>query len=289
MRQFNLISPIWRSFYSKDLYKDVYQNWGAGIFVYLLILITLCTIPWFIHDAKEAIASFHRDAEPVLKQFPLISITNGVAHIDHPSPYYIYDSQHPKNIIAVFDTKTPHPEQYQSIPTLGIWVGATSYGYVKDSSSVKVEQKVNTPEGPKIQKKYVVNHPPEREFQVSNYSKKLTLTLSPSVILKYINDFLLIIPPIIFVFFVFGSFVYRIFQALLYALLGMLFGAFCKVDMTYTQAYRLAIIAVTPSIILNTIVNSVWPHVPNKFILLAYCLITLIYLTFGVRANRSTT
>ncbi len=44
MKRFGLFHPIWMSFYSRALYRDVAQNWKGTGFLYLLFLLALSWI-----------------------------------------------------------------------------------------------------------------------------------------------------------------------------------------------------------------------------------------------------
>jgi hypothetical protein len=91
---------------------------------------------------------------------------------------------------------------------------------------------------------------------------------------------------IIYPFALLGSYLYRIIQALIYAVIGLLFASWCKVTLSYAALLRLAIVSVTPSIIINTILVLAGIYLPYLWLL--YLLITLAYLFFGVKASSQT-
>lgn len=84
-----------------------------------------------------------------------------------------------------------------------------------------------------------------------------------------------------------SSYVYRIIQALIYAAVGLLFASSCKVSLSYGALLRLAVVAMTPCIIIKTVFALAGVQLPCT-ILLLYFLITLAYLYFGVYACSQT-
>ena len=88
----------------------------------------------------------------------------------------------------------------------------------------------------------------------------------------------------IYPFALLGSSFYRIVQALLYAAIGLLFASWCKATLSYAALLRLAIVAVTPCIIVGTVLGLVGVPLPS----LVYLLIALLYLFFAVKANSQT-
>ena len=80
-----------------------------------------------------------------------------------------------------------------------------------------------------------------------------------------------------------SSYVYRIIQALIFAAIGLLFVSMCRVSLSYGALLRLAVVAMTPSMIVKTVFALAGIHLPC-IVLLLYFLITLAYLYFGVHA-----
>jgi hypothetical protein len=83
-----------------------------------------------------------------------------------------------------------------------------------------------------------------------------------------------------------SSYVYRIIQALIFAALGLLFASFCKVSLSYAALLRLAIVAMTPCMIIKTAFGLAGVHFPYAGLL--YLLVTLAYLCFAVYACSQT-
>ncbi len=77
-----------------------------------------------------------------------------------------------------------------------------------------------------------------------------------------------------------GSYVYRIVQALIYAAIGLLFVSFCKTTLSYASLIRLAVVAVTPCVIVSTILGLGGNSIPAFL----YPAAVLVYLFFAVRS-----
>ena len=81
---------------------------------------------------------------------------------------------------------------------------------------------------------------------------------------------------------VLGSFFSRIIQALIYAAIGLLFALRCEATLSYSATLRLAVVAITPCIIVKTVLGVAGVHLPLAG--LWYFLGALGYLFFGVKA-----
>jgi len=81
-----------------------------------------------------------------------------------------------------------------------------------------------------------------------------------------------------------GSFAYRAVQALLYAAIGLGFAKRLKVKLSYQTLVRLSVIAITPAVVLSTIVTLFRLEIP--LVTLFYFVIAMWYLYWGVQANR---
>jgi len=92
---------------------------------------------------------------------------------------------------------------------------------------------------------------------------------------------------IIYPFALLGSYLYRIVQALIYAAIGLLFALWCKVTLSYATLLRLAVVAVTPCVLVKTILGIAGVHLPYAGLI--YLVAALAYLFFGVHATAQTT
>ena len=79
------------------------------------------------------------------------------------------------------------------------------------------------------------------------------------------------------------SFIFRTIQILIYALIGLLFARMLNANLDYKTLMRLAVISITPVMVLNLLLEFVPFHIPG-WVLLGI-IIELGYLFFAVKAN----
>ena len=89
--------------------------------------------------------------------------------------------------------------------------------------------------------------------------------------------------PVLYAFALPGSYIGRIIQVLIYAAIGLMFAHWCKCERSYAQLLRLAVVAMTPCIIIKTALSVIDIGLPVFG--LWYILIALGYLLFGIKAS----
>lgn len=253
MKKYNIFHPILLSFFSKDLYRDVARNWRGNAFFYLFILLAICWIPatYLMHQGMNTF--LENRMVPLIKQMPTIKIHHGEVSIDQPSPYIIREP-HTNRIIAIINTSTEitSPAQTKALLLL-----------TKD--------------------KLYVRHS-EKEMRVYSLKRFDNQEITKVLLLRIVNfvktwGVFLLFPLLLIV-----SYLYRILQALLYAAVGTLvFAKISKASLDYQQILRLSIIAVTPAIILSTVLS--FFHINFSYQWTLYFIITLLYLFFAIKVN----
>ena len=249
MRRYSLFHvPAW-SFFSKGLYIDIGLYWKGLNFLYLLGLLAVCWLPTMI-KAHSGLADFiDNDAAAVVNQVPEITITDGVVSIEETQPYYIrkLDSNEP---LAIIDTTG----QIESLEGTDAFCLLTSNKLITKKSEV--------------------------ESSVYDLSELKAFSVDSERISGWshiVRNFLIVV---MYPFAVLGSYVYRIVQVLIYAAIGLLFASLCKTTISYAALIRLAVAAVTPCIIVGTILGLVGSSIPSFLYLLA----ALAYLFFAVKS-----
>jgi hypothetical protein len=81
------------------------------------------------------------------------------------------------------------------------------------------------------------------------------------------------------------SFIFRILQSLVYAVFGKLFAAISSIPITYVQIVRIAMVALTPVIILGTILELAHVWFPGE--MLCFFIIAMFYVIYGIYANKA--
>jgi len=113
-KKFSNIQAIYKSLYSRGLYRDVYNNWTGLGFVYLLILIAVLLIPVSFkigHTLNNIVGDSEIDSKhnipislvQLIEQFPDMKYKNGEISLDVPQPYVISNPDTGTNLV-IFDT-----------------------------------------------------------------------------------------------------------------------------------------------------------------------------------------
>ena len=252
MKKFSIIHIPVLSFFSKDLYRDVGLNWKGLCFGYLLLILAVCWIPAMVWINTGFAGFINKDAPTVVEQVPEITITDGQVSIDEPQPYYIREPD-TNDILVVIDTtgtiESPHD--------------ANAFCLLTKTSMIMKQSNFET-----------------RTYDLSQVK---SLTVSGDGIMKLLHIMKKFLFIVLYPIALLSSYVYRIIQALIFAAIGLLFASLCRVSLSYGALLRLAVVAMTPCMIIKTVFGLAGVHLPC-IVLLLYFLITLAYLYFGVHA-----
>jgi hypothetical protein len=253
MKKYSILRIPTMSFFSKDLYIDIARNFKGLNFLYLLLLLAICWIPPMIKMHVGVTDFVNNEAPVMIDQIPEITITDGRVSIDQPEPYYISnpDTNEP---LAIIDTTG----QYTSLEDSNAFCLLTENKLIMRQSNIE-----------------------KRTYDLSNIKD---FTVNSEKVTGWLNIFSKIIVPVSYPFALIGSYIYRIIQALIYASLGLLFASICKTHLSYAALIRLAIAAVTPCIIVATILNLVSVSIPSFL----YPAAALAYLFFAVKSIADT-
>lgn len=252
MPRFSILHPLYMSFYSRELYRDVAANWRGKVFVYLFLLLALCWLP-VIGVMKSTVTSYITYESPKLVgQFPEITIANGKATVDAVMPYTINDPDTGKPL-AILDT-TGKVTSLKGSEAAVLLTGdqlilkmsdAETRSYsLKDAGEVKINQD-----------------------QIRAWMK------------TFDDGFVFLVYPAM----LFISYVYRVLQVLLFAFIGKMYNKSLGAGLDYGGLVRISVMAVTPCIILNTVYMSL--KTPISAWGLICFIISVGYLYFGVAAN----
>ena len=122
----------------------------------------------------------------------------------------------------------------------------------------------------------------EVQSQTYSFADIKDFTLTQAKINKWLEVFRTVAIPVMYPFVLVFSYVYRIIQVLIYAAIGLLFAQGFRTKIEYPAMLRLAVVAVTPAIIINTIVSLSGYVFCGMWLL--YFAIAMVYLAFGVKA-----
>jgi hypothetical protein len=250
MKKYSIFHIPILSFFSKDLYRDVGLNWRGTGFGYLLLLLVVCWIPqmFVIHTILSDLME-DEEFSGFISRIPTIQISNGEVFAEVEQPYYFRDTD-TNDVLAIIDT-----------------TGTVTS--IEDPNTFLL-----------LKKDSLIMRQSAFESRTYDLSQVEDFTLSGEVVMRFsqiIAKFAVILMYPIAVLF---SYVYRIIQALVYGAIGLLFASSCKVKLPYEALLRLAVVAMTPCIIVATALSFTILHLPIYLYLIA----ALLYLFFGVKS-----
>ena len=253
MNRYNMLQAIYMSFYSKQLYRDVATNWGAKSFLYLLMLVLLIWIAPTYQVQHTLNLAYAKDSDKIVSQIPVITIKDGKVNTPEKRPYFISDPD-TGEAIAIIDTTG----QYNNLEQAKTAVLITQTEIISRSKPDQVR----------------IDHLPNT----------LSLVVDPQVINSYVSYYLGFVWIFFFLSFVLLTYCYRIIQVLLYSIIGKIFCTICKVKLSYSQVMQIAMIALTPAIVLAAIFD--FFNIQYAFQMFSYFILSMIYLFYGVKVNK---
>jgi len=229
MKKFSIIHVPLLSFFSGELYRDVGLNWKGVGFGYLFLLLAICTVPRVFKIQKGLSSFIDEQSLQFVGQapkitIPKITIEKGEVSINEPQPYYI-KAPDSNEVIAIIDTTG----QIKSLDNTDAFVLLTKTKLIWRQS--------------------------KSEFRTYDIANVQHFVLDVVKIMGWLNTAKKILVPFLYPFVLLGSFVFRIIQSLIYAAIGLLFAEWCKTKLSYPALLRLAVTAVTPCIIVRTVLE----------------------------------
>ncbi len=248
MKQYNILQPLGLCFYSKALYRDVGHNWrGFNILYLLLVSAILCIASLFLYYGMSKIIVNH--LEPLVAQLPTITVQHGKIAIDKPVPYLI-KAPNGQNVIAI-DTSG----QYKSLAETHAWILITQdkLSFSRNETQTSI---------------YDLSHLHDYVYTPEKFAQYLRM-LSPILTgIIFLLTFLLIFVRSVGVVFV----------------LAGLAKLLTHTRLSYRTVFRLGTIAITPALILATVLDLLYMHLPYGW--LVYFPLTMAYLLYGIEANK---
>jgi hypothetical protein len=239
------------SFHSKELYRDVARKWKGTGLLYLVLLLAIC---WAVQIIKVQFGITHfarQEGTNLVKQVPGIMISDGEVSTDVQTPYFIKDEK--GDVVAIIDMTG----QYTSLENTTARMLLTRNHLLVASSGSETRD---------------INLKNVRSFHMDQARAQGWLNL--------VQGWLAIV---LYLFGLVFIFIYRAIQALIYALFGMVFARMMKVTLDYLTLLRLAIVAVTPAIIVNMLHSVLGLRTPLWGIICF--LIAMGYLVFAIKSN----
>ena len=253
MKRYSLLQPLYRSFFSRDLYRDVRANWKGTGFLYLLLLLAITWLPVMIKVHADVSAAVRLEAPKYIEQVPEITVVKGQVSVDQPVPYTLSD-----------------PET--SAPLVVIDTSGTITSFEQTTAPVLLTEN-----------KLMYRKPRAAETRIYDLTAIEELTIDRDGVAGWVEMFRKYFAFVAYPFALAGTFAYRVLQMLLYAAIGLLFVKMLKAELDYLTLLRLASVAITPVIILNTLRTLTGYHVPALGAL--SFAVAMGYLFFAVKVN----
>ena len=255
MKRYTIIHPFFLSFFSKSLYRDVAENWKGVCFLYLLLLVALCWLPGMI-KFHFSISDFVTNETPVIvEQIPEINIVKGKVSTTKPGLH------------SIKDPKTHDP--LIIIDTTGKFTSLEDTKAVVLLTKTKIMIKKN-----------------KTETRAFSLAKIDSFHIDKNIIYSYLTKFKNWFAVVSYFFVVIFSFIYRVIQVLIYALIGILFTKMLHTALGYQVLIRLAVISITPVIILSTLFDLL--SIPAPLWWLTSFVINMGFLFYAVKVNSVT-
>ena len=236
MKKYSIFQAPFMAFYSADFYRDAGLNWPGTGFAYLFLLLLVCAIPRSVQLQFKLTSLAEHSAPALISQVPEIKIVNGEASALVQQPYTIRDPESGKPL-AILDT-----------------TGATIS--LEGSDSFLLLKKTEL-----IVKRTVMDTRTMSLAEIKNF------TLNQSGI-NYVLSLVRSYDVWLFaVLALFGAFIFRLAQALIYGALGLAIAGMCGATLAYGTLLRLSVMAVTPVIILSTVADVAGFNIPHSWLL----------------------
>lgn len=251
MSSFSWRAPFF-AFYSRALYQHVARSWRGSGLGYLFLVTCCCSLFLAVQAASMLDDFFNRQLVPVINQLPTLTIKEGELQPLATTPLIIMEpgTRQPGLII---DT-SPRPRLDELMPQ--VWL-------------LQHQIRMRQPDG---------------HYQAFEFSSipDLELELDRPTLMASADKMLSIIKVISIFPIQLSQFCYRLLQALLYSIAGLAYCRLLKVSLGYQALLRLTCVAMTPALVISTLLFFMGIQVPVFGVL--YFVASQAYLYFAIQS-----
>jgi hypothetical protein len=254
MPRFRVFHPLWMAFYSIALYRDVGRSWtGLGV-PYLLLLLCVTWLPSTLKmhaGFGEWLRAAGREAT---RNLPTIHIEDGEVRTEPPGRRVLVDPDSGKPFVLVeLDASLDEIQSYEED-----LVVLTRHGLV-------------------------VRRPSRGQTRTFDLSGVTRFSMTPQDAERWLGLAARVVGFVLFVPLVLASLVYRLGQAFFYGGIGTLLARMAGAKLGYETLVRLAAVAITPAVWLDTAHDLADAKLPLWWLV---CFgVAMGYLYFAIRAN----
>jgi len=244
-----MISALFLSFLWPGVYRDVGKRWRGIGFFYLVLLGIIAWVPTGIY-AQRGYRKFLTDEAPkLLKDTPNVSIKNGVVTAD-PDPFLWRDPKS-RQVIAYIDTTGSFDDPAGKDAAMKLSKNSLEYKQNFETRKVDLSQV----------KSFHMDREEARKF------------------FEKIGGWVGIVVGLLGIFAV----LWHLIGILIFGAIGMALSSAFNANLTYAGAMRVAAVALTPAIVLATILTLAGVSFPGEWLM--YLALELLFLFIGVKAN----
>jgi hypothetical protein len=232
--RYRLWHPLGLAYFSRALYQDVGRRWrGLGL-SYLLLLLLLSWGLWSLKLHTDLNAWVEAEAPAVVEQIPPIHIREGTVSVEAEEPYIIREPETDRPL-AVLDSSGTYTTIPQANEALGLsGAGTDSVLLLLTADSIHARKNTGA-------------------IEQHDLSQVQSFDLSAEDVRGWLRLAAAWAAPLLFLLCLPVSFLFRLAQALLYGALGLLFAQLAGARLAYAQSLRLAVVALTPLLALDTL------------------------------------
>lgn len=234
---------LYLSFYSSALYIDVAKRWrGLGL-IYLLMMLSITTLPYSLQRILDYSVGIDNDLILVLKELPTLTLNKGIISIREPMPYLIKNKK--GEVVAMINTKTSFPEVRKDNPKMVLFIGKNQI-YSRDSvaRATFIAQHAKTIKPADLEEPYF-SHKTFSAQDNGVFSVQDVMSVKSALMIKWILAGALYLSLTSFYF----SFYAFLFFSL--AFVGQMIGKlFFRVKLSYAASFRLLTVAATPQAVI---------------------------------------
>lgn len=277
----SFFSAAFHSFYSRSFYQEVARKWlGLGM-RYLLLLLVIGWIPFIavlMAKVEQIDTSFYESTEPtavqdssstvngilhtIITQMPVLTFEKGEVHLQEIQPYIIADPA--TNIpLMVIDT-TGKINSLQGTKALILLTKRDLYARSNNLGEIH----------------YTIEELTGADKIILDKAKARKWVESAKTLTKWL------LPLIFFPITVIISFIYSMIGSFCYAMIGMGIAKILRAKLTFTDLFRLAVVARTPVIFFEILSLISPPVLLMPYINFIFFALSLGYLFFAVSSNQ---
>ena len=253
--KYKFFHAFYLSFFSKPLYRSVGRDWKGISLVYLFLLQAICSLALVARLSFDFSSFVDKDVPAVVEQIPAMTISNGIAATEEAKPYFIRIPDEQDKLLAVIDTTG----QYTSLEEAKAPILIT-------------------------QNEAILEQRNQVETRTYSFQEISFFELNREIINNFLKAckewFAIVLYPIAFVWY----YPYRIVQALIYAIVGLIFARFANARPSFAALMRLSVVAMTPVLLVEAAFRSLGiPFLPSWGFLGLFLVLCLLF--YGVKAN----